>query len=311
MFRVERFINVILLAVTVFSVIACSDDAETGKRLSKQEKERLRVEDSLALKIGVLPTLDCLPLYVAKENDAFNSLGADVRLKGYRSQIDCDAALADGKIEGNVTDLVRAERMKRKGADLRYVTATNAYWQIISNRKARVKNLKQMKDKMVAMTRLSVTDMLSDMATDSSGVETEFVFRVQINDVNLRLKMLMNNEMDAVILPEPQATTARLYKNHVLMDSRKKDMTMGVVALRGDAMDDKRRQKQLELFIKAYNQAVDSINKHGIKQYADIIMKYMKADRKTVAALPAIKFGHVAEPREKDIETAGKWLRKK
>ena len=40
--------------------------------------------------------------------------------------------------------------------------------------------------------------------------DAEEVFKVQINDVALRLQMLLNNEMDAMLLTEPQATTARI-----------------------------------------------------------------------------------------------------
>ena len=43
--------------------------------------------------------------------------------------------------------------------------------------------------------------------------------------------MLLNNEMDAMLLTEPQATTARIYKNDVLMDSRDKDMRLGVIEM--------------------------------------------------------------------------------
>ena len=58
--------------------------------------------------------MDCLPLYVAKERRLFDTLGVDIRLKPYPSQIDCDAALLEGRIEGTVTDLVKTEGMKKK-----------------------------------------------------------------------------------------------------------------------------------------------------------------------------------------------------
>ena len=70
-----------------------------------------------------------------------------------------------------------------------------------------------MDDKMVAMTRYSVTDLLSDMVVDSAKLKPERVFRIQINDVNVRLKMLENNEMDALLMTEPYATQAILAKN--------------------------------------------------------------------------------------------------
>ena len=82
-----------LLLLLVSMLIACGPSYEESRRIGKAEKDRLRREDSLALKVGVLPTLDCLPFYVAKEYCLFDSFKADVRLKTYRKQIDCDEAL--------------------------------------------------------------------------------------------------------------------------------------------------------------------------------------------------------------------------
>lgn len=291
-------------------LVSCGESSEVRRqRLSKAERLRMAKEDSLALKVGVLPTLDCLPLYVAKQSNLFETLGADVRLKAYPSQIDCDAALLKGSIEGNVTDVVRAERMKKRGTALRYATATNASWQLISNRLARIHKVDQMEDKMMAMARFSATDMLGDLALDGVKIKSENVFRVQINNPNIRLKMLLNNEMDAMLLPEPQATTARLYKNVVLMDSGQRDLLLGAVVFREKALKDKRRSKQYEVFLKAYNMACDSINKHGLKHYSDLIRQYTSTDERTVNALPKMRFTHISKPREKDVNAALKWLK--
>lgn len=300
--------NLIIILFCVF-LCSCGRSYEEQRRISRAERARLQKEDSLALKVGTLPTLDCLPLFVAYERKYFERLGEDIRVKPYQSQIDCDDALLKKKIEGNVTDVVRAQRMKHRGTALRYVASTNAYWQFISNRKSRIHELKQMEDKMVAMARYSVTDLLTSIAVDSAKLKSEYVFRIQINDPNIRLRMLMNNELDAMLFTEPQATAARLYKNPVLMDSRDKDIHMGAIVFREKAVTDKRRAQQLKVFIKAYNEACDSINQRGVQHYADIIKKYTKADDRTVKALPKMKFEHAKAPRQKDLDRADKWLK--
>ena len=305
-FMMSRSLILILITLVLFS---CGDSYEEQKRINREERARLLKEDSLALKVGTLPTLDCLPLFVAEERQFFEKQGEDIRVKPYQSQIDCDEALKKGKVEGNVTDVVRAQRMKHRGLALRYVSATNAYWQLFSNRLARIHELKQLQDKMVGMARYSVTDMLTSIAVDSAKLKSEYVFRIQINDPNIRLRMLVNNELDAMLFTEPQATTARLYKNPVLMDSRDKDIRMGAIVFREKAVAEKRRAKQLNAFIKAYNQACDSINERGIQHYADIIKKYTKADDRTVKALPKLKFEHAKAPRQKDLDRADKWLK--
>ena len=295
-----------ILSLFLFS---CGKSYEEQKRLSRAEKARLAKEDSLALKVGTLPTLDCLPLFVAYDRHFFEKYGEDVRVKPYQSQIDCDEALLNGKIEGNVTDVVRAQRMRHRGTALRYVAATNAYWQLFGNRLSRIHEVKQLQDKMVGMARYSVTDMLTSMAVDSAKLKSEYVFRIQINDPVIRLRMLVNNELDAMFFTEPQATAARIQKHPVLMDSRKKDLWMGAIVFKEKAIADKRRQKQLTAFIKAYNEACDSINQRGMAFYGDIIKKYTKADDRTVKALPVLKFEHAKAPRQKDLDRADQWLK--
>ena len=302
----RRYLVFMILSLFLFS---CGKSYEEQKRLSRAEKARLAKEDSLALKVGTLPTLDCLPLFVAYDHHFLEKYGEDVRVKPYQSQIDCDDAMLKGKIEGNVTDVVRAQRMRHRGTALRYVAATNAYWQLFGNRLSRIHELKQLQDKMVGMARYSVTDMMTSMAVDSAKLKSEYVFRIQINDPVIRLRMLVNNELDAMFFTEPQATAARIQKHPVLMDSRKKDLRMGVIVFKEKAIADKRRQKQLTAFIKAYNEACDSINQRGMAFYGDIIKKYTKADDRTVKALPVLKFEHAKAPRQKDLDRADQWLK--
>ena len=162
---------------------------------------------------------------------------------------------------------------------------------------------------MIAITRFSATALLADLATDSAKLKDETVFKIQINDINLRLQMLLANEMDAMFLPEPQATTARLYKNPVLMDSRDKDLRLGVIAFNKNAMNDERRRRQLAVFISGYNAACDSINKNGIRKYTSTLKKYYQLDDKTINALPKTRYEHAKAPRQKDIDAADRWLK--
>lgn len=287
---------------------ACGQSYEETKRVTRRQRQQLAREDSAALKIAVMPTLDCLPIYVAKERQLFDS-AVDIRLKRFTAQMDCDTALIRGRVEGGVTDLVRAERMMSQGTPLKYVSATNAYWLLIGNRQSRITLLKHLDDKMLAMTRYSVTDLLGDIAVDSARLKQERVFRIQVNDVNLRLKMLENNEMDALLLTEPQATQALLQKHKVLLDTRLLDMRMGAIVFRTKGLEGKERQLQMAAFLKGYNAACDSINRFGVRHYGAIVKKYCAVSGPAMKLLPdSLKFGPITEPRQQDIERARKWL---
>ncbi len=300
--------NLFIYIIGVLLLAACGESYEEKRRITRAEQIRLAKADSAALKVGVTPTLDCMPVFLAKEHHLFDTLGVDIRPKLFTAHLDIQDRLEKGKLEAGFTDLVRAERMMKRGTPLYYVTATNTYWQFITNRKSRIKELRQLTDKMVAMTNHSVTDMLAQMCVDSVKLKQTDVFRVPINDVYVRLSMLQNNEMDAMLMTEPQATTARLYKNPVLMDTRKIDLRMGVIVMRERVMSDQNRKKQLDAFVKAYNMACDSLNMNGWERYKDIMMKYIQMDEKTYQALPKLKFEHAQTPRQKDIDRAKRFL---
>ncbi len=294
-----------LIYLFILMLCAACGDTQTV-RDQKAQRER-HVKDSLAFKVGVMPTLDGLPIFVAHERGIFDTLGVDVRLKLFRAQMDCDTALVGGSVQGSVTDLVRAERLQQHGTPLVYKIATESYWQLVTNRKQRITKLSDLSDKMIAMARYSVSDMMATQAINTGKLKNP-AFKVQVNDVLIRQSMLQNNEMDALILTEPQATMARLYKHPVLLDTRDEDWHMGVVAFRSKDIATEHRSHQLDLFLKAYNVACDSLRKYGISHYASIIEKYCKADMRTVKALPKTDFPHAHAPRQKDILTAQQWI---
>lgn len=301
----------ILYLLLACFVLGCGQSYEETKRQKGVERLRLLREDSAALKIAVLPTIDCLPLYVAKELGLFDTSIVDVRLKEFMAQMDCDTALLGKSAEGAISDLVRMERAVLKGAKMHYVAQTGSYWQLISNRNARIRELKHLEEKMVAMTRYSVTDMLTDRAVDSAKIKSEYVFRIQVNDVLVRLEMLENNMMDAMWLPEPQATIARKGKHPVLLDSRRMKMNYGVLAFNAKKMKTFERKQQLDAFVKGYDAACDSINKYGVGHYRHIVARYCHVNESLADSLPKdLRFDHARGPLQSDIERVNSWLKK-
>ena len=298
--------KLIPMVVALVLLAACGQSYEETKRITREQRREAWRKDSAALKIAVMPTL-----FVAQQYELFDTVNGGVRLKVYQAQMDCDTAVQRGRVEGFVTDLVRAMRIDKQGVKMRYVAATNAYWQLVTNRNARIRQLKQLDDKMVAMTRFSATDLLTDCARDSVKLLPERVYKVQINDLNVRMQMLLNNEIDALWLPEPLATQARVMKHPVVLDSRDVKMQLGVMAFRDKEMQRKERAKQLALFTQAYNQACDSINKYGVAHYRNILTSRIKMKSSVVDSIPQdIRYQHARAPRQQDMTLVEQWLEK-
>ena len=295
----------LLLLIAVVLLSSCGSDNSTRKR----EDLVYDVADSTLLRVAVTPTLDCLPLYLASDHGLFDREGVEVVLRSYQAQMDQDTAIARNRVDIATTDLVRAERLQRQGVGLDYLSATNLHWQLHANKMARIKRLEQLDDKMLAMTRYSATALLSDVAVDSARLASERVFRIQVNDIGIRLNMLETGIMDALWLPEPQATRARQLGSSLLLDSRTLDIRLGVLAVRRSVASDSLRQQQVAAFVRAYNTACDSINIKGVSHYRTLIERYCGVKPEVTDSLPAdTTFCAAQPPRQQDIERARRWL---
>ena len=298
-----RYINLAIVTTLVIVLCGCGESEEQRLLRTKAERERLDAENRAALKIAVTPTMDCLPLFLLKDSVLYDTTKVDVRLQLFTAHMDCDTALLRKHVEGTMTDLVRVEHMRRTGHPMGYATATEAHWKLLANKRSRLKDLSQLSDRLVAMTRFSATDLLTDRAQKKGKTKYQ-PYKIQINDVNIRLQMLQNNEMDALWLMEPLATAARMTGANVLVDTRKDSVNLGVMAFRVDVLADDHRYAQIQELLKAYDKAVDQLNRNGIQAYAPIIKKYMAVEDRVIQAMPVIIYKRSSQPLPKDIATA-------
>ena len=286
-----------LLILAVLTLVSCgkSDKELQAERQAQKLAEREAYQK--AYKIAVMPTMDCLPAYLLKDSLLYDTAKVDIRLCRFNAQMDCDTAMIGGSVQAAFSDLVRTERLKHRNKVLmHYLTDTNLNWQLIADKDSKLKQLSDLSDKIVAMTRFSGTDLLTDMAVKKAKPKYQ-VFRVQVNDVLVRLAMLQNHEIDAYWFAEPQITKALSADNNSLFNSEDAGVHLGVVAI----MDKVRRQDEEAAFAEAYDKAVEQINKNGVKYYSALIQKYMKVDEAVVRALPDIKYTKIGPPRKADL----------
>lgn len=298
----KRINYLLILAVLTFVSCGKSDKELQAERQAQKLAEREAYQK--AYKIAVMPTMDCLPAYLLKDSLLYDTAKVDIRLCKFNAQMDCDTAMIGGSVQAAFSDLVRTERLKHRNKVLmHYLTDTNLKWQLIADKDSKLKQLSDLSDKIVAMTRFSGTDLLTDMAVKKAKPKYQ-VFRVQVNDILVRLAMLQNHEIDAYWFAEPQITKALSADNNSLFNSEDAGVHLGVVAI----MDKVRRQDEEAAFAAAYDKAVEQINKNGVKYYSALIQKYMKVDESVVRALPDIKYTKIGPPRKANLLMARNFL---
>ena len=173
-----------------------------------QTNETVNDDDSTALKLGVLPTMECLPFYYADSIGLFDSLGVDVKLITFDAAMDADTAFVNGDIDGIVTDLVKACIWQGQGdtAQVEMVGELNMW--LITAPKARLLKAESIKEKIIGITRHSSVDYFADKILESVKLQSIDLNKPQINNIRLRGTMVDQDQYDGAILPEPYASEA-------------------------------------------------------------------------------------------------------
>ena len=177
--------------------------------------------DTTVLCVAVMPAMSCLPVYYAEKTGLADSLGLEMQLLRYQAQMDIDTAIINGYADIAFTDLIRCARLSKQ-VDLAPIASCDEPLSLISLKTKRVKQVNQMKEQMIAVSRLSATDYWCDRVLDSTRTSYDDIYRPQINDVWLRAEMLRQGLIDAAIMGEPFATWMTMLGHKRLFESRGK-----------------------------------------------------------------------------------------
>lgn len=269
--------------MTLLTLVLCAACGSSEEKTDDAKEQR-------GTAIGVTPTMDCLPMAVAVERGMIDSTTVVVNLRYFNAHMDADTAILGGSCAAIFSENIRAKHLTAKNSKIDTYEHGNLDWQLIACQKQRIVRIEQLKDHMIAMTRLSATARLSEILLDSAKLLDQKAFMVPVNNVNLRLKMISNGEMDAAWLPQPQADIALANGHKRLASSTgSKADAKGVFAVNGAKLTG----KPLSTIRKAYNAACDSLNRYGMDAYAEIARRHFGIYDNDYRKIKKVRFTHM------------------
>lgn len=235
------------------------------------QTEKVKMDtDSTALKLGVLPTMECLPFYYADSIGIFDSLGIDVKLVTFEAAMDADTAFVNGWIDGIVTDLVK-ECIWRGNGDTAHVAMVGdlRLW-LVTAPKARLLKAESIKEKIIGITRHSSVDYFADKILESVKLQSTELNKPQINNLRLRGLMVDQDQYDGAILPEPYASEAVARGAKRLTGTEDLKLTNLLCVLFNDSVSQVRKD-EIQKIRQAYDMAVLALNTDTLSNVLDFI----------------------------------------
>ena len=268
--------NVILFVFFALLICGCGRKEKPVAGITLEESS-----PKAALRLSFVPTIEALPVVVADACGIFDEAGVDIDVAARESMMQCDEMYDKGKANMFYTDVIRARRLETKGKKLNILHSFEYRYSLVGCRQARLTNVSQLADKMVGMTRYSLSDSLCGPTA---------AFRIQVNNPLTRLNMLTSHEIDAAWFAEPWAEWAVGMGGNVVAPTSG-STGKGVIAVSPAVMKDS--GDMLKLFVKAYNQAVDSLEKNGVGEYVRLLDKYISCPDSIYAKVSPRHFGRI------------------
>lgn len=261
------------------------------------------------LKLGVMSSMDYLPLAVAQREGYFEKVGLSIKLQKFYSANDRDAAFQSENIDGSIIDYTGAILQKSGGIDLRLTSKCDAPFYIIASSQSNINTLADLKGKQIAVSRNTVIDFITDMALKSADLTDTDVKKVEINKIPVRFEMLRNNKIDATGLPNPFALIAENAGDRILTSNDSLGFSITGIIFHQKVISEK--SALITKMYEAYNMGVDYLKSHSAEDVKDILIKELGFTESIISKTKLPNYTYAQLPNEKDITAAIGWLKNK
>jgi len=273
-------------------------------------------ENKKPIRIGVLPIEDTLPLYVAESEDFFKQSGVEVELISFNSARDRDMALQAGEIDGEVADVLAAALLEKSDVGVSIITLTlgvspkEGRFALLSSPNSKILTPEQVKGASVGISENTIIEYVLDQLLTIAGVDSSGINKEAIPRIPERLELLLNDQIDTAVLPDPLASLAEAEGAHVILDDTKTQENISQVVLMFSENSVNNNSDNIAKILEAYNKAVQEFNDNP-EQYRDLFIEKARVPKPIQDIYQPPKFSPAQVPKEADINRLFSWMKEK
>ena len=282
--------KVILVATLATMLVGCGGKVES----SQTETSSTQVTDLGTLRIGVMSAADSAPILLAQEEGYFKELGLTVELEIFTNGATKQSSIQAGELDGAMVSMIQFLNNKAAGLEAVMTTATDGVFPVVLS-----PSFEEKEDVKVGLMEVSVVNYLADRYLKAYNMEKVF-----INEMPVRMQMLLAGELDMAILPEPMASTAQLKGLEKRIYGVTEEFTPNAMIFTKESIAS--REEAVAAFHEAYNKAVEEIlaNEEVAK---DILIQQLELDEKVKELMVLPTYHTTRIPSEEFVEEVRLW----
>lgn len=270
--------------------------------------------ENAKIRFGILPVLDTLPLQVAVHDGLFAGQNLDVELINFASALERDTAMQAGQLDGYFGDLIASYLLISRDVPM-YIALTS--WRttpghpmfgIALSPANKDRSLADMKGRTLGLSKSTVMEFLADKMEESLDVGRGYFSQVEIKKMPIRLQMLMTDQIDSALLPEPLLSLAKLKGGGVLATAEDLNLPLTVLCLNRKFFQD--GADEYSRFIIAYKEAVRRLGENP-EQYRELMAKTCRIPPPLAPMFPIYPFPVPTLPSDQELDVVQAWMLEK
>ncbi len=261
--------------------------------------------DSTTLKIGIMPSVDYLPIAVAQEQGFFKR---PIKLVRFSSPMERDAALQTAEVDASVTDYMGAMLLHAKGLPISLSVACQGSFRLVFGRDDKLTDIPHLRGKHIGLSSNTLIEYATERAlVDATGKPFSYT-RVEVQKIPIRLEMLRSGELDAAILPEPFASTGQALGLHAIEVPG--GLTQGITGLlfQNKVLE---RSDDLRAFVAGYNEAVSFMQSHPRSAWIGALGKLLGITKQQAEQIQLPDYQPVTAPSPEALQPILSWMKEK
>jgi NitT/TauT family transport system substrate-binding protein len=269
----------------------------------------------VTLKIGVLPILDALPMYVADSQGFFADKSVAVEFVPVASAAERDQLMQAGQIDGMINDLVSTMLYNKDQTQIvvvsfaRVATADFPQYRVLAAKDSGIETVADLAGVQIGVSEGTVIEYTTDRLLEAEGLSSDQIVVLAVPKIPDRLALLDSGELKAANLPDPLSSLAIQGGAKVIIDDTSHpEIGNSLISFSKRVVDE--HPQAIKAFMAAVEQAAGAINADKTR-WSDLLTEKQLVPAPVVGTYVIPSFPTGSVPSEAQFADALAWTQEK
>lgn len=282
--------------------------AATGQATSTAQPQQ-----TVKLRMAMLPIIDALPFYAAQQEGLFAKHGLEIEFIPVSSAAERDQIIAAGQADGMINDMVAVVLFNREAVQLqtvrfaRVADASTAMYRVMAAKDSGLTTPADLAGVPIGMSQATVIDYVTSRLLEKEGLTPDQIKSIAVPKLPERMALLSSGELKAATLPEPFGSIASQAGAVVIVDDSKyPEYGNSVISFRKAVID--QNPQAVAAFLAAVEEAVAAVNQNP-ESYRGLLGQYQLVPENVQDSYPMPAFPAASVPNEAQFADVVAWAK--